>query len=113
MDIVAASHIGLPQPRTGNFLRAAIHWFGDPSASTEVIGCNEPIAEWKGPYHNDISGLLSLIAYPVYQFGSGRGSLFLPDMDEEAFPFLRRAGLFTRMVRRTIRTVLGFRKPHD
>ncbi len=113
VDIVAASHIGLPQPRTGNFLRAAMHWFGDPSESTEVIGCNEPIAEWKGPYHNEISGLLSLLAYPVYQFGSGRGSLFLPEMDEEAFPFLRRAGLFTRMGRRIIRTLLGFRKPRE
>lgn len=113
VDIVAASHIGLPQPRTGNFLRAAIHWFGDPSESTEVIGCDEPIAEWKSPYHNEISGLLSLIAYPVYQFGSGRGSLFLAEMDEEAFPFLRRAGLFTRMGRKTIRMLLGFGKPRE
>ncbi len=113
VDIVAASHIGLQEPRTGNFLRAAIHWFGDPSESTEVIGCNEPIAEWKSPYHNEISGLLSLIAYPVYQFGSGRGSLFLAEMDEKAFPFLQRAGLFTRIGRKAIRTLLGFRKPAE
>jgi uncharacterized protein (DUF362 family) len=111
VDIVAASHIGLPQPRKGNFLRAAMHWFGDPSGSTEVIGCNEPIAEWKNPYHNEVSSLLSLIAYPVYQFGSGRGSLFLPEMDQEAFPFLQRASLLTRMGRKAMRMLLGFRKP--
>jgi uncharacterized protein (DUF362 family) len=111
VDIVAASHIGLPQARKGNFLRAAIQWFGDPSDSTEVVGCNEPIAEWKSPYHNEISSLLSLIAYPVYQFGSGRGSLFLPEMDEQVFPFLQPAGLPTRLGRKAMRTLLGLRKP--
>jgi uncharacterized protein (DUF362 family) len=111
VDIVAASHVGLPHALKGNFLRAAIHWFGNPSATTQVIGCNEPIAEWKSPYHNDISSLLSLIAYPVFQFGSGRGSLFLPEMDEKAFPFLQRAGLLTQMGRKAIRTLLGFKKP--
>ena len=34
--------------------------------------------------------LLSLIAYPVYEFGSGRGALFVPEMDMEAFPPLAR-----------------------
>ena len=111
VDIVAASHIGLPQASKGNFLRAATQWFGDPSDSTKVVGCNGPIAEWKGPYHNEISTLLSLIAYPVYQFGSGRGSLFLPEMDEEAFPLLQRAGLPTRMGRKLMRALLGFRRP--
>ncbi len=111
VDIVAASHIGLPQPRKGNFLRAAIQWFGDSSESTTVVGCNEPIAEWKSPYHNEISSLLSLIAYPVYQFGSGRGSLFLPEMDEEVFPFLQPARWPTRLGRKALRTLLGSRKP--
>jgi hypothetical protein len=76
-----------------------------------VVGPNNPIAEWKGPFHNEISGLLSLVAYPVYQFGSGRGSLFLPEMDEEAFPFLHRANLPTRFARGALRRLLGLRPP--
>jgi hypothetical protein len=111
VDIVAASHIGLPEPRKGSFLRSAIQWFGDPSDSTKVVGCTEPIAEWKGPYHNEISTLLSLVAYPVYQFGSGRGSLFLPEMDEQTFPFRQRANMLTRAGRKVMRILLGFKRP--
>jgi len=111
VDIVAARHIGLKEPSKSSFLRTAIQWFGDPAELTRVMGCDEPIAEWKGPFHNEISGLLSLVAYPVYQFGSGRGSLFLPEMDEEAFPFLHRANLPTRFARSALRRLLGVRRP--
>lgn len=111
VDMVAASHVGLLQPRKSNFLRAAIQWFGDPSQGTEVVGCKGPIREWRGPYHSELSSLLSLLAYPVYQFGSGRGSLFLPEMDEGAFPPLHRARLLTRFSRSSLRRLLGFRRP--
>jgi uncharacterized protein (DUF362 family) len=111
VDIVAASHIGLKEPSKSSFLRTAIQWFGDPTELTKVVGPNETIAKWKSPFHNEISGLLSLVAYPVYQFGSGRGSLFLPEMDEEAFPFLHRANLPTRFARSALRRLLGIRRP--
>jgi hypothetical protein len=94
-------------------LRTGIQWFGDPTELTRVVGCDDGIAGWKGPFHNEISGLLSLVAYPVYQFGSGRGSLFLPEMDEQAFPFLHRAGLPTRFARGALRLLLGIRKPRS
>jgi hypothetical protein len=53
------------------------------------------------------------MAYPIYQFSSGRGSLFLPEMDEEAFPPSRRAGLPTRFVRAALRHVLKFTRPRQ
>src|SRR5262249_36886124 len=74
VDIVAAAHIGLKNASRSDFLRTAMQWFGDPTELTRVVGCNDAIAEWKSPYRNEISGLLTLLAYPVYQFGSGRGS---------------------------------------
>jgi hypothetical protein len=111
VDIVAASHIGLPEPRDSGLLRAAIQWFGDPRGHATVVGCNSPIPEWRSPYHNEISSLLSLLAYPVYQFSSGRGSLFLPEMDEAVFPPLFRANLLTRCGRTVLRRLLGFRRP--
>jgi rubrerythrin len=111
VDIVAASHIGLGQPRDSSLLRSAMHWFGDPRAHTTVIGCNVPIAGWRSPYHNEVSSLLSLLAYPVYQFSSGRGSLFLPEMDEAAFPPLTRPSLWTGGSRTFLRRLLRFRRP--
>lgn len=111
VDIVAAAHIELKDPSRSTFLRTAMQWFGDPTERTKVVGSNDAIAEWKGPYHNEVSSLLSLVAYPVYQFGSGRGSLFLPEMDEEAFPFLHRAGIAVRFGRKAVRTLLGLRRP--
>lgn len=111
VDVVAASHAGLRDPRDSNLLRSAMQWFGDPRAHTTVVGADVPIKGWRSPYHNEISGLLSLMAYPIYQFSSGRGSLFLPEMDEAAFPPLRRAGLPTRFVRSAMRHVLKFTRP--
>lgn len=111
VDIVAAAHMGLGRPSDADLLRSAMQWFGDPRDHTTVVGCNVPIARWRGPYHNEISSLLSLMAYPVYQFSSGRGSLFLPEMDEAAFPPLARAGFWTRCSRTVLRRLLGFTRP--
>jgi len=71
-----------------------------------VIGTDEALADWRGPYDNELSALLSFFAFPVYVFGSGRGSLFVPEMDEDAFPPLHR-GWFTRIARAGMVRLLG------
>jgi uncharacterized protein (DUF362 family) len=111
VDVVAATHIGIQDPRDSNLLRAAMQWFGDPRSQITVVGCDVPIPGWRSPYHNEISGLLSLLAYPIYQFSSGRGSLFLSEMDEDSFPPLQRSSLLTRFTRAALRRVLGFTRP--
>jgi uncharacterized protein (DUF362 family) len=108
LDIVAARHLKVNEPGDSSILRAAIHWFGDPAARTEVIGCDEPIAGWRDPYHNEISALLSFFAFPVYVYGSGRGTLFVPEMDEQAFPPRRRSWP-VRIARRATIRLLGLR----
>jgi uncharacterized protein (DUF362 family) len=90
LDMVAARHLGITDPGDSSILRAATQWFGNPAGTTEVIGTDEPLAAWRGPYDNELSALLSFFAFPVYVFGSGRGSLFVPEMDKEAFPPLKR-----------------------
>jgi uncharacterized protein (DUF362 family) len=107
LDLVAARHLGLHDVRQAGFLRAACHWFGDPSGRTQVVGPDEPVAGWRSPYHNDVSTFLSFLAYPVYQFGSGRGALFVPEMDERAFPPLGRPDPRLRLARRAVQVLLG------
>jgi uncharacterized protein (DUF362 family) len=111
LDVVAARHMGVLDPRESSILRAACHWFGDPHDRVEVVGVDEPLIDWRGPYHDDVSALLSILALPVYVWGSGRGALFVPEMDEEAFPPLRPEGRLLRLGRRALRRLLGLRHP--
>ena len=107
VDTVAARHMGLQDPRQSSILRAACHWFGKPAQEIQVIGTDEPLADWRDPYHNEISTFLSLMAAPVYVMGSGRGSMFLPEMDNNAFPFIRPENFPQRFARQCIRRMLG------
>ncbi len=109
VDIVAARHMGMRNVRDSSVLRAACHWFGNPADRTEVVGLDEPLEEWRDPYHSETSTLLSLIAFPVYVMGSCRGSLFVPQMDQSAFPHVRPETLFERVGRGFTRSLLGLR----
>jgi uncharacterized protein (DUF362 family) len=111
VDIVAARHMHMQDPRDSSVLRAACHWFGDPRPQITVFGTDQPLAEWKDPYHNELSAMLSFLAFPVYVMGSGRGSMFLPPMDEHAFPALRRETPTEWLGRRTMRILLGLGRP--
>jgi uncharacterized protein (DUF362 family) len=111
VDLVAARHMGVREPEQTNILRAACHWFGDPRVRTEVVGTNENLRGWRGPYETEFSTLLSFVAYPVYVFGSGRGSLFVPEVDETAFPPLQRVSFFQRVMRGALRRLLGLHFP--
>jgi uncharacterized protein (DUF362 family) len=111
VDLTAARHLGVQDPDDVPTLRAARHWFGDVAGRIEVVGVDEPIADWRSPYHNELSTLLSLLAYPVYEFGSGRGALFVPEMDTRAFPPLGRESGLLRLGRRGLQTFLGLRHP--
>ena len=109
VDIVAARHIGLPDPKASVHLKTACHWFGDPTQDLEVIGPDEQIAAWKGPHRNVWVTLLSLLAYPIYEYASGRGALFVPEMDYEAFPPILNEGWGLRICRRVLQRFLGLR----
>src|ERR1700722_3151986 len=80
-------------------------------ARVEGIDVDEPLADWRGPYHNDVSAFLSILALPVYVWGSGRGTLFVPEMDEKAFPPLKPAGSLLRLGRGAMQRLLGLRHP--
>lgn len=109
LDLVAARHLGLRDPLRGSFLRAGCHWFGNPTERTEVVGVDEPVADWRDPYHNEWATLLSLVAMPIYRFGSCRGALFVPEMDTEAFPPRECEPARLRAARRAVQALLGLR----
>jgi hypothetical protein len=111
LDIVAARHMGLADPFESPLLRTASYWFGDPRGTTSVKGVDEPIADWHGPCHNDLTALFSLAADFIYQFASSRGAVFVPEMDPQAFPALSRVSLPVRFARRVVQTLFGLRLP--
>src|SRR5436189_5336415 len=108
--MVSARDLGIKDLHVWSMLRVARHWLGG-SERVEVIGNDEPVSDWRCPYCNELSTLLSFLAYPVYVFGSGRGSLFVPEMDEQAFPPLNREGIFLKLGRRSLQAFLGLRHP--
>ena len=109
VDMVASRHMGLNDPRDASTLRAACHWFGDPEATIEIDGPDEPLRDWRSPYYSEFSTMLSFVALPVYVLGSGRGSLFVPEMDHQAFPPLRPESRPLRFGRNGIQNLLGLR----
>lgn len=109
VDITAARHMGVAEPTRFPLLRAACYWFGDPTAGIEIEGEDRPLADWRGPYATELSTMLSFLASPVYEFGSGRGALFVADIDEEAFPPLAPEGVLLRAARRATQALLGLK----
>jgi len=109
LDQVASRHMGLRDPNQCAITQAACHWFGDPAERTQVVGTDAPIRPWRGPWTDDWLTLLSFLAYPVYEFGSGRGALFVPEFDKEAFPPLKPETALLRAGREATRRLLGLR----
>jgi uncharacterized protein (DUF362 family) len=109
LDLVAGRHLGLDRPDQSRILRAACHWFGNPSTRTQVIGPDTPVRGWRSPYQNELTTLLSFFAFPMYQYGSGRGTLFVPEMDEATFPPINEPGNLVRGTRRWLQMLLGLR----
>ena len=111
VDTIALRHIGSEQFESSSLLRSTAQWFGGGRNQITVTGENSPIENWRGPYHNELRSLLSIMAYPVYVMGSGRGSLFVPEMDSHAFPLVRREGFVLKITRRAVRWLLELHLP--
>ena len=109
VDSVVLRDTGLPDPFLSPMLRSALHWFGAPAEPEVVHGDVGPIPGFRNPYHNGVSTMLSMAAYPVYVYGSGGGAMFVPEMDESAFPPLEEVSAPVRLVRRAAQLAFGLR----
>lgn len=107
VDIVAARHLGLPDPYASKQLRTAIQCFGDPRAHLEIVGSDAAVPGWRAPFRAGVASLFMFLATFVYAHASGRGSAFVPTTDEQAFPPLTSPGLRTRVARWLTRWLLG------
>jgi Domain of unknown function (DUF362) len=103
VDLVAARHLGLADPFGSTYLRTAIHWFGDPRPTTRVVGTDGPVTGWRAPYRHGFATGMRFLAAFVYAHASGRGALFLPAADLDAFPPLQAAGPALRVGRALVR----------
>jgi hypothetical protein len=77
----------------------------------DVVGVDAPIEGWRGPYAGEVSALLGMLAMPMYVLASSRGALFVPEMDETAFPLLHAEGRLLRLARAAVRRILGLHHP--
>lgn len=111
VDLVAARHAGVTRPELSAHLDAALHWIDDPSARVRVEGIDAPIAGFRGTTSSEWSAFLALLASPVYVLASGRGRLFLPEMDDAAFPARAPSPAALRLAQRIVRGLIGTRRP--
>ena len=109
VDAVAVRHLGIADPRIVLHLRTACIWLGLTRLEPEVRGCDTPLTGWRGPRSNGWTALLCLLAFPLYVLASRRGAVFVPAMDEGAFPPTAQVGRCLRSVRWLVRRVLGLR----
>jgi len=106
----SSQHMGVREPNRCIILRAPATGSAIPAAAWRSWH-GPAVARVARPYDTEVSTLLSFLAYPVYVFGSGRGSLFVPEMDEKAFPPLQRETFTRRILRRGLRRLLGLHFP--
>lgn len=111
LDLVAARHMGIERFPTENAISLALDWFDDPRGRIQVDGPDTRITGLLSPHRNDLTILMSTLAYPVYVFMGDRGSLWVPRMDLAAFPRRRRRTLLEWVARPLLRGLFGFGRP--
>jgi uncharacterized protein (DUF362 family) len=107
LDIVAARHMGMRDPLESPMIQSAVYWFGDPSDRLLVDGPDEKLSNWHGPCHNDLSAFFSLAAEISYRHVSGRGSLFVPQMDPALFAPIGKPSIALRAARGAVQRIFG------
>lgn len=111
VDAAVLADMGFADPRASVFFREADQWFGRSSAPSEVGGEPGPLEPFRAPQRSIWFRFISATAAPMYLHFSGHGSLFVPRMDESAFPPLGRPRWGVRLVRRAAQVAFGLHPP--
>jgi uncharacterized protein (DUF362 family) len=112
VDWQTLSDMGVPDPDRVPLVRRARHWFGREVRPGSVHGGVGPIAaDLRLPAGFGVRRAVAWLAAPIYVYASRSGEVFVPAMDTEAFPPLRRARFGTRLVRWATQRAFGLRPP--
>jgi hypothetical protein len=112
VDEVVLADLGIAEPRRAPIVRRAHHWFGLPGITVSVDGERPPLGrELRGAHASRTLRALGTVSYPVYMNLSNDGELFVPEMDETAFPPLTKPSAPVRLVRRAAQLAFGLRPP--
>jgi len=105
LDQTVMRHLGI-NVQESSVLRELLYWRGDSQFDARVIGEDSPIDAWRGPHSNDICEFLSLFSILFYEY-TGRGRLFVPEFDAEAFPPTGPHGPGLNLLRGLVRRVIS------
>jgi hypothetical protein len=112
VDEVILADLGIADARRAPEIAKAYHWFGLQPAPIPVDGDRPPLgSQLRGAHASRLLRAIGALSYPVYVYFSQRGQLFVPAMDEAAFPPRRRPGLAVSTVRSLTQQVFGLRPP--
>ncbi|MEM8706121.1 MAG: DUF362 domain-containing protein [Actinomycetota bacterium] len=106
VDATVISDMGV-DPSASEILRRADQWFGTTHADRSRPSRLGVMPGFRAPQGSAWYRLVSATAVPVYANLSGSGRLFVPRVDEAAFPPADRPGAFVRIVRRAAQRVFG------
>ncbi len=113
VDAAVLADMGFDDPRASVFFREADQWFGVSSRPSAVLGEPGPFESFRAPQRSAWFRFISATAAPMYTHFSGHGSLFVPRMDERAFPPIERPSPVVRLVRRGAQVAFGLYPPES
>lgn len=111
VDAAVFADMGFNDPNASELVRQADQWFGAESRPVEVVGAPGPLENFRAPQRTLWYRFISASAAPIYFHLSGRGRLFVPEMDTDAFPPIDEPGLFVRIVRLASQRLFGLHPP--
>jgi len=110
VDRAVLDDMGLADASRAPIIRRAIHWFGLELGPVDVHGSPGRLGGgFRHPWSRPTWRAMTMLSYPVYVYLSGQGRLFVPDMDEIAFPSLTGEPWPVRATRRGAQLVFGTR----
>ncbi len=113
VDAAVFADMGFPDPFGSELVRQADQWFGAESRPIDVVGAPGPLENFRAPQRGPWYRFISATAAPIYFHLSGRGRLFVPEMDTDAFPPIDDPGLLTRLVRVAAQRLFGLHPPRN
>jgi uncharacterized protein (DUF362 family) len=112
VDEVVLADMGIVDPRRAPVLRRVYQWSGLAPAAVVVDGKRPDLhAELRGPHASRAWRALGALSGLVYEYLSDSGKIFVPAIDEVAFPPLTPVAPIVRALQWATQRAFGLRAP--